>query len=189
MTVSMRFLEMLRTGIIGWSVFAFLSAFVVTCAFVVFTIRICRKHGWVSKPRADRWHKGTPAFFGGVPLFAGFAALSIAFIPWSNYLLWRLIGIASLMFVLGLVDDIYHLTPVRKFAGQLLAAGLLISLGVVYPLHSSMTVNIVVSVLWLVGITNAFNLLDNMDGLSAGIALISATYLGVFYVSGGYYEQ
>jgi UDP-GlcNAc:undecaprenyl-phosphate/decaprenyl-phosphate GlcNAc-1-phosphate transferase len=185
----MHFLEVLRLGIIGWAVLAFLSAFAVTAALVLLTIQVCRKHGWVSKPRADRWHKGTPAFFGGVPLFAGFAVLSIAFIPWTNYLLWRLIGIASLMFVLGLVDDIYHLAPARKFAGQLLAAGLLVSTGVVYPLRASMTVNIVVSVLWLVGITNAFNLLDNMDGLSAGIALISAGYLTVFYASSGYRDQ
>jgi UDP-GlcNAc:undecaprenyl-phosphate GlcNAc-1-phosphate transferase len=185
----MHFLEVFRLGIVGWAALAFLSAFAVTAALVLLTIQVCRKHGWVSKPRADRWHKSTPAFFGGVPLFAGFAALSIAFIPWSNYLLWRLIGIASLMFVLGLVDDIYHLTPARKFAGQLLAAGLLISVGVVYPLCGSMTVNIVASVLWLVGITNAFNLLDNMDGLSAGIALISAGYLVVFFAIGGYRDQ
>jgi UDP-GlcNAc:undecaprenyl-phosphate/decaprenyl-phosphate GlcNAc-1-phosphate transferase len=185
----MHFLEVFRLGIVGWAALAFLSAFAVTAALVLLTIQVCRKHGWVSKPRADRWHKSTPAFFGGVPLFAGFAALSIAFIPWSNYLLWRLIGIASLMFVLGLVDDIYHLTPARKFAGQLLAAGLLIFVGVVYPLCGSMTVNIVVSVLWLVGITNAFNLLDNMDGLSAGIALISAGYLVVFFAIGGYRDQ
>jgi UDP-GlcNAc:undecaprenyl-phosphate GlcNAc-1-phosphate transferase len=185
----MHFLEVFRLGIVGWAALAFLSAFAVTAALVLLTIQVCRKHGWVSKPRADRWHKSTPAFFGGVPLFAGFAALSIAFIPRSNYLLWRLIGIASLMFVLGLVDDIYHLTPARKFAGQLLAAGLLISVGVVYPLCGSMTVNIVVSLLWLVGITNAFNLLDNMDGLSAGIALISAGYLAVFFAIGGYRDQ
>jgi UDP-GlcNAc:undecaprenyl-phosphate/decaprenyl-phosphate GlcNAc-1-phosphate transferase len=185
----MHFLEVSRLGIVGQTVLAFLAAFAVTAALVLLTIQVCRKHGWVSKPRADRWHKSTPAFFGGVPLFAGFAVLSIAFIPWSNYLLWRLIGIASLMFVLGLVDDIYHLTPTRKFAGQLLAAGLLISLGVVYPLCGSMTVNIVVSVLWLVGITNAFNLLDNMDGLAAGIALISAGYLAAFFAIGGYRDQ
>jgi UDP-GlcNAc:undecaprenyl-phosphate GlcNAc-1-phosphate transferase len=185
----MHFLEVFRFGIVGWAGLAFLSAFAVTAALVLLTIQVCRKYGWVSKPRADRWHKGTPAFFGGVPLFVGFATLTIAFIPWSNYLLWRLIGIASLMFVLGLVDDIYHLTPARKFAGQLLVAGLLISIGIVYPLCGSLTVNIVVSVLWLVGITNAFNLLDNMDGLSAGIALISACYLTVFYAIGGYRDQ
>jgi UDP-GlcNAc:undecaprenyl-phosphate GlcNAc-1-phosphate transferase len=185
----MHFLGVFRLGIVGWTVLAFLSSFAVTAVLVLLTIQVCRKNGWVSKPRTDRWHKSTPAFFGGVPLFAGFAALSIAFIPWSNYLLWRLIGIASLMFVLGLIDDIYNMTPARKFAGQLLAAGLLISVGVVYPLSGSTTVNIVVSVLWLVGITNAFNLLDNMDGLSAGIALISAGYLTVFFAIGGYRDQ
>jgi len=185
----MHFPEVFSLGIVGWAGLAFVSAFAVTAVLVLLTIQVCRKHGWVSKPRADRWHKGTPAFFGGVPLFAGFAALSIAFVPWSNYFLWRLIGIASLMFVLGLLDDIYHLTPARKFAGQLFAAGLLISIGVVYPLCGSMTINIVVSVLWLVGITNAFNLLDNMDGLSAGIALISAGYLTVFFAIGGYRDQ
>src|SRR5580658_2957237 len=83
----MHFLEVFRLGIVGWAALAFLSAFAVTAALVLLTIQVCRKHGWVSKPRADRWHKSTPAFFGGVPLFAGFAALSIAFIPWSNYLL------------------------------------------------------------------------------------------------------
>jgi UDP-GlcNAc:undecaprenyl-phosphate/decaprenyl-phosphate GlcNAc-1-phosphate transferase len=185
----MHFPEVFSLGIFGWAGLAFFSAFAVTAALVRLTIQVCRKHGWVSPPRADRWHKTTPAFFGGVPLFAGFAALSIAFVPWSNYLLWRLIGIASLMFVLGLLDDIYHLTPARKFAGQLLAAGLLISVGVVYPLCGSVTVNIIVTVLWLVGITNAFNLLDNMDGLSAGIALISAGYLTIFFAMGGYRDQ
>jgi UDP-GlcNAc:undecaprenyl-phosphate/decaprenyl-phosphate GlcNAc-1-phosphate transferase len=185
----MDFLGASRLKIVGWAVLAFFSAFAVTASLVLLTIQVCRKHGWLCKPQADRWHKGTPAFFGGVPLFIGFAALSIVFIPWSDYLLWRLIGIASLMFVLGLVDDIYHLTPARKFAGELLLAGLLVSIGVFYPLRGSMTVNVVVSVLWLVGITNAFNLLDNIDGLSAGIALISAGYLTVFFAIGGYRDQ
>lgn len=185
----MHFLNGFRLGIAGQAGLAFCSAFAVTVPLVVLTIRVCRKHGWVSKPRPDRWHKSTPVFFGGVPIFAGFLVMSAAFVPWSGFLLWRLIGIASLMFVLGLVDDIYHLSPVRKLAGQLTAAALLITIGVVYPLRGSLTVNIVVTVLWLVGITNAFNLLDNMDGLSAGVALISAGYLTVFYVSGGYRDQ
>jgi UDP-GlcNAc:undecaprenyl-phosphate GlcNAc-1-phosphate transferase len=90
------------------------------------------------------------------------------------------------MFVLGLVDDLHRLAPIYKLIGQVVAAALLVFSGVVYPLRGSMTVNIVVSIVWLVGITNAFNLLDNMDGLSAGVALISTGYLTVFYVSGGH---
>lgn len=181
--------ESFRSPILAWVALAFLSTFVTTALLVALMIRLCRKRGWVSAPRAGRWHKGTPAFYGGVPLFAGFAGLSVLFIPWSSHLLWRLIAIASLMFALGLVDDIRHLTPGIKFGAQLLAAALLISVGVVYPLRGSLAVNLIVSVLWLVGITNAFNLLDNMDGLSAGIALIAAVYLVIFYVIGGHRDQ
>ncbi|MGB2604877.1 MAG: hypothetical protein WBC78_14865 [Candidatus Sulfotelmatobacter sp.] len=185
----MHFPEWFRSPILGWVALAFFSTFAVTALLVALMIRVCRTRGWVSVPREDRWHKGRPAFFGGVPLFAGFVLLSVAFVPWSNHLLWRLIGIASLMFVLGLVDDIRRLPPGRKFAAQLLAAGLLISIGVVYPLCGNLTINIVVSLFWLIGITNAFNLLDNMDGLSAGVALIAAGYLTTFYVIGGHRDQ
>jgi UDP-GlcNAc:undecaprenyl-phosphate/decaprenyl-phosphate GlcNAc-1-phosphate transferase len=181
--------EWFRSPILAWVTLAFLSAFALTALLVALMIRVCRTRGWVSMPREDRWHKGTPAFYGGVPLFAGFTAVSLAFIPWSDHLLWRLIGVASLMFALGLVDDIRRLVPVRKLAAQLLAAGLLISSGVLYPLRPSLAVNIVVSVIWLVGITNAFNLLDNMDGLSAGVALIAAAYLTTFYAIGGHRDQ
>jgi UDP-GlcNAc:undecaprenyl-phosphate/decaprenyl-phosphate GlcNAc-1-phosphate transferase len=181
--------EGFRSPILVWVLTAFFSSFAATGVLVALMIRVCRKRGWVSVPREGRWHKSTPAFYGGVPLYAGFIALSVAFIPWSNHLLWRLIGVASLMFALGLVDDIRHLPPSRKFAAQLLAAGLLVSAGVVYPLRGNAAVNIVVSVVWLAGITNAFNLLDNMDGLSAGVALIASAYLTIFYVIGRHHDQ
>lgn len=185
----MHFLAGFHSGVVGPTALAFASSFALTVLLVALTIRVCKKLSWVSQPRTDRWHKGTPALFGGVPLFAAFAVLSLAFLPWSNHLLWKLVGVASLMFVLGLIDDIHRLAPAPKFAAQLVAAAILIASGVVYPLRGNIAIDIVVSVLWLVGITNAFNLLDNMDGLSAGIALISAGYLTVFYVSGGYRDQ
>ncbi len=185
----MRLFDIPQLGILGWTVLPFVCAFAVSTALVMLTIRVCRSHGWVSRPRTDRWHKGTPAFFGGVPIFLGFITLSVFFIPWSNHVLWRLVGVCSLMFVLGLIDDILHLAPLSKLVCQLAAAGLLVFSGVIYPLRASMTINIIVTIVWLVGITNAFNLLDNMDGLSAGIALISASYLSIFYVIGGYRDQ
>ena len=163
---------------------AFFSTFAVTAALVAVTIRLCRKRGWVSLPRQERWHTGTPAFYGGVPLFAGFTALSLVFLPRSNHPLWRLVGVASLMFLLGLVDDICHLPASRKLAAQLLAAALLISMGVVHPLRVNLTGTIVVLLVWLVGITNAFNLIDNMDGLSAGVGLIATGYLMTFSAIG-----
>ena len=62
-------------------------------------------------------------------------------------------------------------------------------LGVTYPLFHNSSLNMAVSLLWIVGITNAFNLLDNMDGLAAGVALISALYLAYFYASSGSREN
>jgi UDP-GlcNAc:undecaprenyl-phosphate GlcNAc-1-phosphate transferase len=176
-------------GIVGWTVLAFVCAFGLSVPLVLLGIRVCRRQGWVSRPRIDRWHKNTPAFFGGVPIYLAFLALSVVFVPWSNHLLWRLIGIASLMFVLGLIDDMRRLAPLHKLLCQVAAAALLVFSGVIYPLRGSIALNILVSVVWLVGITNAFNLLDNMDGLSAGVALISAAYLSLFYVAGGHRDQ
>jgi UDP-GlcNAc:undecaprenyl-phosphate/decaprenyl-phosphate GlcNAc-1-phosphate transferase len=185
----MLFMQELQSSIAGWAALAFACAFLITAPLVVLTIRMCRQRGWVSKPRTDRWHRGTPAFFGGVPVYFGFLALTAIFVPWSNHLLWRLIATSSLMFILGLVDDIHRLAPSHKLVAQIAIAALLVLGGAVYPLRTSVTINVVVSIVWLVGITNAFNLLDNMDGLSAGVALISACYLVAFYIMGGYRDQ
>jgi UDP-GlcNAc:undecaprenyl-phosphate GlcNAc-1-phosphate transferase len=172
-------------GSFGLATAAFLSAFGITALMVAVTVRICRRHGWVAKPRGDRWHTGTPAMFGGLPLWLGFVGACAFFLPYSSRLAWQLVGLSSMICALGLVDDLWHLTPRSKFLLQLLTAALALSCGVIYPLRENLIVNLLVSIVWIVGITNAFNLLDNMDGLSAGIALIVSLYLFVFYVSSG----
>ena len=158
-----------------------LFSFATTSALVAFTIRLCRKRGWVAKPRSDRWHKGTPAFFGGVPIWCGFMLTALALLPFSYHLLWKVIAIAAAVFLLGVSDDIFHFRAGPKFVVQVSAALLVLNCGLFYPWRDSILVNGVFSVLWIVGITNAFNLLDNMDGLSAGVALISALYLCSFF--------
>jgi UDP-GlcNAc:undecaprenyl-phosphate/decaprenyl-phosphate GlcNAc-1-phosphate transferase len=159
-----------------------LISFAVTTALVAFTIRLCRAHGWVAKPRSDRWHKSTPAFFGGVPIWCGFMLTALALLPFSYHLLWKVIGIAALLFLLGFLDDIFHFRAGPKLLVQIVAALLVLNSGLFYPLRDSILVNGALSLLWIVGITNAFNLLDNMDGLSGGVALISAVYLCSFFL-------
>jgi UDP-GlcNAc:undecaprenyl-phosphate GlcNAc-1-phosphate transferase len=112
----------------------------------------------------------------------------LAIVPFSDRIVWKLLGASSLVFLLGLADDILHLRPQTKLAGQLLAALLVVGSGVVYPLQQNAIINSVISVVWIVGITNAFNLLDNMDGLTAGVALISAVYLAIFYGGNGSWD-
>jgi UDP-GlcNAc:undecaprenyl-phosphate/decaprenyl-phosphate GlcNAc-1-phosphate transferase len=168
---------------------AFPAAFAVTAGLTTACICICRSRGWVSRPRPDRWHKGAPAFFGGVPIFLGVVVLSAAFLPASAHLVWKIVGISSLMFLLGLADDIFHLRPWPKLLAQVAAAALALHCGIVYPVHASVVVSLGVSLLWIVGITNAFNLLDNMDGLSPGVALIASLSLFILSVGSGHPMQ
>ena len=96
------------------------------------------------------------------------------------------------MFIVGLLDDVLgtRFSPGWKLAGQVLAAAVLVSSGIRTDFLVYGWLNVIVSILWVVGITNAFNLLDNMDGLSAGVAfvaslvlLINAWLLGEFFIS------
>jgi UDP-GlcNAc:undecaprenyl-phosphate GlcNAc-1-phosphate transferase len=83
------------------------------------------------------------------------------------------------MFLLGLGDDIAGMDPQHKLAGQIIVSAVILFFGYSLAWSSYLTVNLFLSLLWLVGITNAFNLLDNMDGLSAGIAAIASAFLCV----------
>ena len=92
----------------------------------------------------------------------------------------RLIGLevgGTLLFVTGLIDDFRHLRPHTKLIAQILAACVMVVGGVQIGTPWLAPIAIPLTILWIVGITNAFNLLDNMDGLSAGIAVIAAAFL------------
>jgi UDP-GlcNAc:undecaprenyl-phosphate GlcNAc-1-phosphate transferase len=166
-------------------IFLFLGTLLLSGALVALTIRICGRQRWVAHPRSDRWHRGTPSLFGGVPLWLSCIGLSVAVLPSASRMTRELLAASSFIFVLGLADDILHLRPLSKLAGQVLAALFVVGSGFTYPLHHNHVINFAVSVFWIVGITNAFNLLDNMDGLTAGVAFISAGYLAIFYGGSG----
>jgi UDP-GlcNAc:undecaprenyl-phosphate GlcNAc-1-phosphate transferase len=84
---------------------------------------------------------------------------------------------SSAIFILGLVDDIFEIKPHQKLLGQIIIASFLVIFGFQIQWFTSKTANLIVSIFWIVGITNAFNLLDNMDGLAAGIAFFSGIFL------------
>ena len=137
-----------------------------------------RKKGIVAKPKSDRWHKKPTAMLGGLAIFLTTIIASLLFIPQTQES-WVILGGSSLMFLLGLVDDILHIKPYQKLIGQFLSAAIVIGFGLVLPWTEYQIVNIAITGFWLIGITNAINLLDNMDGLAAGIAAIAALALAV----------
>src|SRR5262249_2025123 len=143
-----------------------LSATVLTSAL----IKIAPARGWVVLPRRERWSTRTVAQFGGVPVLLAFTVGDLLLTRGrESILLLLLVWGAGL---LGLADDVVGLTPKAKLAGQLTLAVLAVYAGYVHPLTHVAWLNILFTVFWIAGITNALNLLDNMDGLAAGIAVI-----------------
>jgi len=163
---------------------SFLLAFFFSAALTPLIRKMAFRLGQVAKPREDRWHTQPTALMGGVAIFGSFTlavAAAAILLPmagvFGEFLPLLLCG--SLVFLLGLIDDVYRISPPTKLVGQVIAAAVLVFFGFKINWFVSYTLNTFVSVFWIVGITNAFNLLDNMDGLSAGIALISSLFIGI----------
>lgn len=170
----------------------YLIDFIIALVLSVLLIPVVRwlsfRLGRVSLPRADRWHRTPTPALGGVGMFVSFAAGLLAVSYFSGqwtHMRWSLLAGSALMFGLGFVDDIKRLTPPSKLIVQILAAGLVIFFGRVIHFFPWGILNILLTFFWLVGITNAINLLDNMDGLAGGIAFIAAAFLSYFFLKSG----
>lgn len=150
----------------------FLCAVLFTAAVRSFAWRF----GYVAKPKSDRWHKRPTAMLGGVAIFAAVALIYLLVVPFSAESL-VVMGASSFLFLVGFLDDQLNIKPYQKLIGQLIGASIIVGFGMRLPLTGMELVDIWITVFWLVGITNAINLLDNMDGLAAGIAAIAAVSL------------
>lgn len=171
-------------------IIALLASLFLVPAVRWFSFRI----GQVAIPRTDRWHRQPTPTLGGVGIFIALAISLLA--VWLTNIdqnlisgRWSILLAIVIMFSVGLYDDIKHISPPVKLAFQILAATLIIFFGgntinfFRWPIA-----NIFLTFFWLVGITNAINLLDNMDGLAGGVALIASGFLSVFFWNTGYPE-
>jgi UDP-GlcNAc:undecaprenyl-phosphate/decaprenyl-phosphate GlcNAc-1-phosphate transferase len=154
-----------------------LLAFVVSGCLTWLTITLCRQNGWLFHPRAERWSRKSVAKFGGLPIVVTLAVLA-QMQPLSARLL-DIVFLTLAITAIGLWDDIRALPPLGKLVCQIAVAGAAVYAGVLYPLPTHPYLAIALTVVWIVGVTNAFNLLDNMDGLTAGVALIASATLVV----------
>ena len=143
-----------------------------------------RRYGFVAKPKSDRWHKKPTAMLGGVAIFLSTLLIYGLFVPKTTESLIILSG-SSFLFLVGLLDDILNIKPYQKLIGQLVGAVIVVGFGLTLPLTGYELADIWITVFWVIGITNAINLLDNMDGLAGGIAAIAALSLGIGFAANG----
>ncbi len=166
---------------------AFSTAALVTLVLTPLVRRLALARGLVDLPDQRRVHTRPVPRLGGLAVFAGFhAAAAVVFLPaWKEFtgnldLAWwlKFLALSSWITGVGVLDDVRGIRPWIKLAGQVAAAVLAyfcnmrfgIALGV--PLPAAL--DLAMTVFWILAITNAFNLIDGMDGLAAGLALIAA---------------
>jgi UDP-GlcNAc:undecaprenyl-phosphate GlcNAc-1-phosphate transferase len=160
--------------------------------FAVSGTPLARKLGWrlgiIDQPGARKVHLKPISRFGGVAIYVAFVLALLIFedrfrIP---QLISILIG-ATLVSFLGVWDDRWSLRPLMKLIGQIVAALILVLSGVQVQFLPYPFLNVAVTILWVVGITNALNLLDNMDGLSGGVGAVAAAFFLLLAAMNGQY--
>ena len=182
----------------------------LTIVFVKISMKLAVRFNVLDSPSSRKVHINPTPLLGGLGIFAGLTITVLAhyygiilasalkletLFPFLNQLYIYIPGMRSvqpmitgifgcgfILFLIGLYDDKYGLSAKLKFLFEIV-----IALVIIHFFHIRITLFVkntafsyIVTVLWIVGITNSFNLLDNMDGLSAGVALISA---GVFFIA------
>jgi UDP-GlcNAc:undecaprenyl-phosphate GlcNAc-1-phosphate transferase len=158
---------------------------------------VARRVGAVTQPSSDRWQKQPTPLLGGLAIVLATAAgLATAALlvgdGWAVRLAAAgarpLLGLAVsavLMLMVGVVDDLVSVRPPVKFLLQIVAGVSLLSLGGVLQVTPWYVLNVVATLFWFVALTNAFNLLDGLDGIAAGVAGIAAFFLGLSFARQG----
>lgn len=139
--------------------------------------RLALRLGILDQPNARKIHVNPIPLLGGLAIYGAFIVALLLF--GNRYRLNELVGIlvgASLMSFLGVWDDRRGLSPLFKLVGQFLAASILVLTKVRVGTFPWELLNVAVTLLWVVVITNAMNLLDNMDGLSGGVGAVASIF-------------
>jgi UDP-GlcNAc:undecaprenyl-phosphate GlcNAc-1-phosphate transferase len=163
---------------------AFLLALILTPLVRAFA----RRYGFIAVPKTDRWHKKPTAMLGGIVIWLTVLIIYLAFSIHTVYGKWILLA-STFLFLVGLIDDLIHIKPYQKLIGQILGSAFVVYYGLSLPWTSSVLLNMGLALFWLVSITNAINLLDNMDGLASGIAVIAAGFLALSFVNSGQFTE
>ncbi|MHB8589547.1 MAG: glycosyltransferase family 4 protein [Candidatus Dormibacteraceae bacterium] len=150
---------------------AALTTFVAVWPLRAIALRL----GMLDHPGHRKIHTAPIPYLGGIAVLLGAAVGTLLF----HFDLTRVLALLVVIAALGLVDDLGHASVLTKLVGESAVAVAAVALGFVWHLTDSAAINMVLSVVWMVGLTNSFNLLDNMDGLASTIAAGSLLTIAV----------
>ncbi|MBA2874607.1 glycosyltransferase family 4 protein [Thermaerobacillus caldiproteolyticus] len=170
--------------------------FALSVLFTPFVKKLAFAVGATDKPNQRKVHQKIMPRLGGLAIYASFIIGYLILRPWNEDSLYILLG-SAIIVVVGILDDIYELPAKIKFLGQLIAAFIVVVIAGVQvtfinlpfggQLHFGI-LSIPISIIWIVGITNAINLIDGLDGLAAGVSAIALiTISGMALIMGDWF--
>ena len=164
------------------------GSFLLTVLFVPLMARLADSVGLRGAAEERTMARAATPTLGGIAFFLGFLP-PVLFLSPNLSSAWPFFLIVTLMFIVGIYDDLRRINPATKLIGQIISAATAIYFG--YSLHffTWPPLDALLTAMWIVGLTNALNLLDNMDGLAGGIALIAAVYLAFLFIQHGDTQQ
>ena len=176
--------------------YLFAAAFLAVSLLTPVMRLVALKYGVVDSPNAShKTHKRPVPYLGGVAIVIGILLVAYGAIFYREYtsenfwLATTVLAPAVLMSIIGLIDDIKNLSPWPRFLAQNLvavaSAAILISTKTVGSPTGSTFLDILITVFWIVGITNSINFLDNIDGGASGVVAISSFFLFLIAYEGG----
>ena len=157
---------------------AFSISIVIAYLLAPFAGYVAKKIGFLDKPANTKAHVHATPLLGGIAMYVAFF-LAIVFTIGLNTDIAAIFLGATLLVIIGLVDDRMGMMPNVKLFGQLIAALTVAKLGIRVAFIENYYLSVLFTCFWIIGMTNAFNLLDNLNGLSAGIASISAFFFAL----------
>lgn len=176
-------------------IFAIIGAGAATYLATPVIMSFAERIGAVDKPGKRKVHETNMPRLGGLAIYMVFTVVLVVSFPISEFLKGLLLGSTIIAF-LGAADDCRGIAPKFKLLGQITAALVVVYFGttvqfVTSPFDGIILLGILavpVTLLWIVGITNAVNLIDGLDGLAAGISAIAAVTIGIIAFLEGQYE-
>jgi UDP-GlcNAc:undecaprenyl-phosphate GlcNAc-1-phosphate transferase len=163
----------------------FLVAYVAVLAATPVAIRIARSTGFLDRPRGFRGHTNPTPYLGGAAVFFGFLAGALVHgTLWDSDLNTLFAG-AAVLWLVGTVDDRVALGPWVRVLAEVTVGVLLWNGGLGWSLFPGDVADLIVTVLWIVGLVNAFNLMDNLDGAASTVGAVSAAGIALLTVSQG----
>jgi UDP-GlcNAc:undecaprenyl-phosphate GlcNAc-1-phosphate transferase len=164
------------------------SALIIAISIMPLVRRMALRWGFIDQPDARKVHTRPTPRLGGAAIYLGCIAALLTFS--DRFYVPQLVSIfvgATLVSFLGVWDDRQGLRPLLKLLGQVVATGILVASGIQVGFLPNAALNLAATFLWMVGITNALNLLDNMDGLSGGVATVACIFFLLLAVMSGQY--